>query len=224
MFDSGVGGLVSYKELRRLLPRTDLIYLADRKNAPYGTKSKEETVRLVRAVVSRLKSFGCEKILMACCTASSVYGELDEEDKRLCLPIITPSAKIGAHYSRIAVIATERTVKSGVFVREIRNLSPSATCRQKPLPRLVTLVENGLTDGRCDKEGKIYLDALAEEIREFHPDALVLGCTHFAHVEKELQNRLPGVRIINPAVEGARALAGLVHESLYESGKNTYTN
>ena len=42
IFDSGVGGICAYHKLRELLPREDILYLGDRKNAPYGTKPKDE--------------------------------------------------------------------------------------------------------------------------------------------------------------------------------------
>ena len=71
VFDSGVGGLAALRELRRLLPFEDMIYLADKENAPYGTKTEDELVALVREDVKRLRELGAEKILMACCTAST---------------------------------------------------------------------------------------------------------------------------------------------------------
>ena len=58
IFDSGVGGLAAYKEVRRLAPQADIVYLADRKNAPYGTKGREELIKLVNKDVSRLREMG----------------------------------------------------------------------------------------------------------------------------------------------------------------------
>ena len=79
VFDSGVGGYCAFRELRRLLPREDMVYLADRKNAPYGTKSEDEIIAFTKANIKRLREIGARKILIACCTASSVYNSLDEE-------------------------------------------------------------------------------------------------------------------------------------------------
>ena len=48
VFDSGVGGICAFRRVRELLPREDIVYLADRKNAPYGTKSEDEIKGLER--------------------------------------------------------------------------------------------------------------------------------------------------------------------------------
>ena len=113
IFDSGVGGLNAYYELKRLLPDEDFIYLSDRKNAPYGTKSEDEIIALTRADIKRLKNAGARKILIACCTASSIHHKLDDEERQISLPIITPAAEIAAKSAkRILVIATEHTAKS----------------------------------------------------------------------------------------------------------------
>ena len=68
IFDSGRGGIASLTVVKKLLPRVDIAYLADRKNAPYGTKSERELKLLVRRDIARLRELGAEKILIACCT------------------------------------------------------------------------------------------------------------------------------------------------------------
>ena len=222
VFDSGVGGIASYKELRTLLPRADMIFLADRNGAPYGTKKRNELISLVKKDIERLYSLGCQKILMACCTASTVYGELDQAEKKICIPIIAPAARVAAKYKRVAVIATERTVESRAFENEISKISSHSVFWSKALTELVSLVEGGLRDGCVTEHGKNYLDSVAQEIRAFSPDALILGCTHFSHVENELKARLSTTAIVNPAKEGARMLATLPDASREENGRNIY--
>ena len=119
VFDSGVGGLASARVLRSRLKAENIIYLADRKNAPYGTKSKEELISLVSNDILRLKNYGCRICLIACCTASSVYEHLDNELKKISLPIIEPAALLASRGRKIAVIATEHTVESSVFKQKI---------------------------------------------------------------------------------------------------------
>ena len=83
IFDSGVGGLNAFYEVRRGLPYADIAYLADRANAPYGTKPKDELISLVKNDIKRLRELGCRLILIACCTASTVYPELSDDEKIL---------------------------------------------------------------------------------------------------------------------------------------------
>ena len=93
IFDSGAGGLCAMRELARLLPDEKKIYLTDRKNLPYGTKSEGELVLLVSENIRKLRLVGCEKILLACCTASTIHPLLPKEYKELSLPIIGAAAR-----------------------------------------------------------------------------------------------------------------------------------
>lgn len=220
IFDSGVGGFCALREIRRLLPREDIVYLADRKNAPYGTKSEDEIICLTKADIKRLCAYGVKKILIACCTASSVYASLDRWEREISLPIIKPAAQKAASGKRIAVIATERTVKSAVFSKEISKIS-SAQVVELPAQRLVALVEGGCRDGRINEECERELCRIADFTKEIEADRLILGCTHFSHLEKELQERC-GIKTVSPAREGAIALANMITKSRTECGRSIY--
>ena len=206
IFDSGVGGLEAYFELRRLLPREDIIYLADRKNAPYGTKTRDELIALTKKDIKRLRDMGAGQVLIACCTASTVWGELSEWERKISTPIITPAARVAAEGERIAVIATEHTVRSGAFGREIRKFSPNSEVFERAEQALVAMVESGSRDGRISTECKGELEKIVEWANEIRADTLVLGCTHFSHLELTLGKMLPCVKIVSPAREGARAI------------------
>ena len=220
VFDSGVGGYCAFREIRRLLPREDMVYLADRKNAPYGTKSEDEIIALTKADIKRLKDIGATKILIACCTASSVYDFLDEDERKISLPIITPAARVASSGKKIAVIATERTVKSRAFSREIARFSASRVV-EFPAQKLVALVEGGCRDGRINVECEAELNRIRGLVRESGADRLILGCTHFSHLEGELRKRC-GIRTVSPAREGARALVKMVNTYRKESGRTIY--
>ena len=208
VFDSGVGGLVSARELARLLPCEDILFFADRKNAPYGTKEKDELIRLVKADIKRLSDRGAEKILIACCTASTVYPYLDAAEQKISVPIILPAVRAALAVSdEVAVISTLYTKRSHAFLREARRLSPTASVSELAVQELVGMVEGGARDGSVSRECCELLDRLCSELIPRSAGALILGCTHFSHLERELEARLPGVRIISPAIEGARELA-----------------
>lgn len=225
IFDSGVGGLASYREVRRLLPKEDIVYLADRANAPYGTKTEEELINLVTNDIKRLYEIGCENILIACCTASTVYEELPEWARCISTPIIRPAAMAAADEGgKIAVIATERTVMSGAFKAEINRINPEKAVYEIEAQRLVELVEGGERDGQLSRRGEVYLDRLAEKIAAFDCDILIYGCTHFSHVSAELGQRLCNVKPVLPAIEGARLFAKIIKlgKSRVENGRCIY--
>lgn len=206
IFDSGVGGLAAYFELRRLLPREDIIYLADRKNAPYGTKTKDELIALTKKDIKRLCDMGARQVLIACCTASTVYSELSEWERKIATPIITPASRVAAEGERIAVIATEHTVRSGAFGREIRKFSQASEVFERAEQALVAMVESGSRDGRISGECEGEIRQIAEWVTDIRADTLVLGCTHFSHLESTLREMLPCVKIVSPAREGAKAI------------------
>ena len=222
IFDSGVGGICAYRRVRELLPREDIIYLADRKNAPYGTKTEDEIRNLTEKNIRLLRSVGAEALLIACCSASSVYHLLSREAQEISTPIIAPAALAAAESSsKIAVIATRHTASSGAFSREIARFS-TAPVMEFAEQELVALVESGNRDGRVDKKCRDYLSAMASKIRKTEPDSLILGCTHFSHLEREIGRLLPKVKIINPASLGAEEIVRKINAPLRENGKITY--
>lgn len=224
VFDSGVGGKNSYKELRRLLPDEKMIYLADRPNAPYGTKDRDTVLKCTRNNIRALKRMGADRILIACCTASSVYHLLDEDDRAGTLPIISPTAAKALTYGeRVAVIATEQTVSSHAFREAILGENPRASVTELPTQILVSLVELGARDGELlPREGDL-LDKIAKEIRKGSPDSLILGCTHFSSLAGELRERLDGTEIVDAALVGASTLASLVMRDNCREGQDKFT-
>ena len=209
VFDSGVGGLTALYELRRLLPRTDIIYLADRENAPYGTKSEDEILALAKNCIKRLTDAGAGKILIACCTASTLHSRLSDAARSITTPIIVPAARAAVKVSRgkIAVIATEATVTSHAFRRAISNES-NCEVVEFPAQQLVAMVESGATDRKpLTIEQEVTLTRVLEPVRASRADTLILGCTHFPHLRGHIAAMLPKINLISPSREGALEIA-----------------
>lgn len=223
IFDSGVGGFCAYREVRRLLPRENILYLADRKNAPYGTKTKEKIIALTKADIKRLTDAGAEIILIACCTASTIHEHLSREERQISLPIIAPAAEKAAKVGkRIAVIATEHTAGSSAFGKVINQFGGGGVFEFAE-QRLVSLVESGCRDGRVSEECRLELKKIREKLLALEADTLILGCTHFSHLEGEFHKLLPSLNIISPAREGALALVKKIDVGKKEQGRIIYT-
>lgn len=208
VFDSGAGGLFALAELRRLLPTADIVFLADEKNAPYGTKSVTELKGLVSADIKALASEGCERILMACCTASTVWELLSERERAISVPIIEPTADAALRISknkRIGILSTEATKRSGAFVTEILRREPSAVLTCFSAGELVGLAEGGEADGALSEHG---LSTVKKSVSGFVGsgiDTLILGCTHFAYFENTIKDILR-VGVVNSARVGAHEM------------------
>lgn len=227
VLDSGGGGLYTYRLLRSMLPDAPLALFCDRPHAPYGTKRECEIVSLVSEGINALMKIGANRVLIACCTASTIYGKLPEQLRKASLPIIYPAAYSAAKSGeRVAIIATSHTTSSHAFGQTIHEINPHVTLLERDAQPLVAMVDNGSHDGCCTEECREYLDSLARELDSFHPDTLLLGCTHFSNLEGELRSRLSYVRTVSPAREGARLIAEeYLSSRISHSGraKNIYT-
>ena len=206
VFDSGMGGLTAIAEIRKIAPNADVCFFADRENAPYGTKSPRELLRLVKADLTKLRRFGADRILMACCTASTVHHYLPSEMREIAEPIISPTARKAAkvtRHGRIGVIATEATVASRAFSRELSHFSNVSEVFELPLQNLVSLVESGAGDKTVAQAEKDEICRMLTPIRERKLDTLILGCTHFPHLERTIGACLPELKLISSSREGA---------------------
>ena len=223
IFDSGVGGLTALGEIRKIAPSANLCFLADRANAPYGTKNKSELIRLVSEDIDFLRREGCDRILMACCTASAMHKYLPEELRKISFPIIPPAAKEAAivtRSGRVGVIATEATVKSREFARELYKYPEIKSVYQLPAQELVGLVESGTADGRVSLAARERIASLLVPIKRAGVDTLIMGCTHFPHLEATIAGILAGVTLINPSLVGARDFTKKIR--IYEKGVTRY--
>ena len=206
IFDSGVGGLTALKHLRRLKPDEDICYYADERNAPYGSKSERRIMELVKKDIDLLRSAGCERILAACCTASAVIPKLPEKYREGVTAIIDPTAEEAVRLTdgRVGVIATEATVRCGAFESAIKRLDNGIQVASLAAQPLVAMVESGDRDGCCTEECREYLSFLSSGLGDI--DLLILGCTHFTHLEKTIADVF-GVMAISPSLIGAQRIA-----------------
>ena len=223
VFDSGAGGLTAIAELRRLAPSLDICFLRDEKNSPYGTKSQSELVKLVRKDIKRLSLAGADRILMACCTASTVHSLLPRSMRSISEPIIMPTAKEAAsvtHSGRIGVIATEATVRSEVFTKALRKYPAVSEVFELPAQRLVSMVDGGAKDGNITQSERDEIFTLISPLRNKNIDTLILGCTHFPHLYLTVSGMLPGVKLVSSSKEGAKEIIKSI--SLHGTGKTLY--
>lgn len=209
VFDSGVGGLTVLKEIQRLLPSEDLLYLGDTARVPYGTKSPATVRRYAQEAAAFLTRRKVKMLVVACNTASSVaLLELENHYNLPVIGVIEPGAKRAVSVTRtgrIGVIGTEGTVKSGAYTLAIKKLAPDADVVALPCPLFVPLVEEGWLEHPVTRlTAQEYLGPL----RHHGIDTLVLGCTHYPLLKNVLQQVLgPEVILIDSAEETAFAVA-----------------
>lgn len=211
VFDSGVGGLTVLKALRERLPNEDFLYLGDTARLPYGTKSPRSIARYALQCTQELVERGVKMLVIACNTASSVaLPPLNEAYPDLVVVgVVRPGASAGClatRTKRIAVLATEGTVRGGAYQDAIRELCPEMRITSLACPLFVALAEEGWTEGPIvEGVAARYLDPLFAELPENRPDVIVLGCTHFPVLAKAIAHVAgPGVAIIDSAATTAQ--------------------
>jgi glutamate racemase len=203
VFDSGLGGLLITHSIIQALPEYDYLYLGDTARVPYGSRSQEVIYRFTEEAVDYLFLQGCQLIIVACNTASAeALRRIQQEylprryPTRRVLGVLIPAVEDTVTITktgRIGVLATQGTVRSGAFVREITKLKPDAYITQQPAPLLVPLIEMGGV-----KFAKPILEEYLAPLRDDRIDCLMLGCTHYP-ILKDLITKLlgPAIRVID---------------------------
>lgn len=216
IFDSGMGGCNALGILRRHLKYEDIILFTDKRHAPYGTKSRSKILGITKENIEILKRLGVRRVLIACCTASTLYPYLTDEERRFACDSLTPTVdrvkKTGA--KRIALIATERTVKEGSFQKMLAECSVFPFAAQP----LVRFIDGGARDGNITRECREYLNTLIPKIKDTHPEVVILGCTHFHSIKKTIEGAL-GTPAVSSAQEGAIAFLNTIKEEAREESR-----
>lgn len=191
VFDSGVGGISVLKELVKILPEEDYIYLGDSKNAPYGMKSREEVQQLTIAAAQYLFAQGAKGLVVACNTATSAgVRVLREMYPDIPIVGIEPAVKPAALLKpggRVLVMATPMTIREEKFQKLMAKYQEEAHILPLPCPGLMDFVERG---DLHSAEFRKYLEELLYEYRMHPVDAVVLGCTHYPFAKEMIQDIL----------------------------------
>ena len=222
VIDSGVGGISVLRELMRLMPSEDYIYLGDSANAPYGEKSANEVLKITRENLNYLKRLGIKALVIACNTATSAAArELRAENPDLLIIGIEPAIKppaVTLENPRILVLATPLTLREKKFCELVARFSDKAEFIPLPCHGLVQLIERGELDG---EEIDSYLSELLSPFHDQKIDAAVLGCTHYPHVKAQIAKHLPSGTVI---VDGGEGTARHTQNRLTELGllKSSY--
>ncbi len=206
MFDSGVGGLSVWREVVRLLPAEDIIYLADQAHVPYGPRPVEEVRQLTHQHVAWLVEQGVQLVVIACNTASAAaLHSLREAWPQVPMVGMEPAVKPASqrtHTGHVGVLATPGTLQAERFHRLVERFANGVHVHTIAGEGLVTWVEEGKLEG---PEVEAHLRSLLNPLIQAPIDHLVLGCTHFPFLAPALQQVLgPHVQLVDPAPAVAR--------------------
>ncbi|MDO8685810.1 MAG: glutamate racemase [Clostridiales bacterium] len=219
VFDSGIGGLTVFNEIKKAMPDETVVYFGDCGRAPYGIKSPETILKFTFQDVRFLLGFDIKLMVIACNTASA-YG-YEQVSRTVDIPVVEvvgPGAACAITSTlngKIGVIGTPATIKSGVYEKAILKASSAPlniNILSKACPLFVNLVEEGWWDNEiAHMVAKEYLnDLFASGI-----DTLVLGCTHYPLLERTISKIAGGqVTLVNSAKEVALSVRQIISDGL----------
>src|SRR3990167_3150606 len=192
IFDSGIGGISVLAEIIKILPNEEFIYFADALHAPYGDKPEGVVRALSIKAAEFLSSIGIKCLVVACNTAT---GAAINEIRKMCVfpvigmePAVKPAVELALN-GKIIVMATPLTLKSKKFNELIRHYKHRSEIVPLPCPGLVEIIEQGHTHGQEIEE---CLSHLFSSVNKEGVSTIVLGCTHYVLIKKEIVKVMGG--------------------------------
>lgn len=201
IFDSGYGGLTILKEIKKILPQYDYVYLGDNARNPYGTRSFNVVYEYTLEAVKKLFEMDCELVVLACNTASAkALRTIQQNDlpkiapNKRVLGVIRPTAESVINITRnnhVGVLGTNGTVSSQSYVIELDKLSEGKIITtQEACPMWVPIVENNEIG---TMGANYFVEKNVTNLLQVDPeiDTIILGCTHYPLLSTSIRKYLP---------------------------------
>ena len=206
IFDSGVGGLSVLNAIRRQLPTENLLYFADQRHVPYGSRSLEEVRFFSEEITRFLLAQGSKIIIIACNTASAAaLRYLRKAFPETLFVGMEPALKPAAEQSNtgiVGVLATPATFQGKLYASLVERFASNVTILQDTCVGLVEEIERGALDSESTRA---ILNAALRPMLGRGLDTLVLGCTHYPFVIPLIKQIVgENIRVVDPAPAVAR--------------------
>lgn len=191
--DSGTGGLPYMLYLKRATPNKNCVYVGDTKNFPYGEKTKTEVIDCVKIAVEKIiRNFDPKVIVLACNTMS--VSALKEIRKEFSIPFVgtVPAIKLAASITknhRIGLLATERAVQEEYTKSLINDFASDSNVFCRGDGELIRFIEKEILNA-SEKDIKNAIQPAVDFFTSKEVDTVILGCTHFIHVAKEISEAM----------------------------------
>ena len=210
IFDSGIGGLTVAHAIRELMPHENMVYFGDTAHLPYGDKSEAAIQAYSVKIANVLLQKGCKVIVIACHSASSASYELLKEYVRHeahVINVIDPMIDFVVRnfsHATIGLIGTKRTVQSDQYTKKIKEKNKNITLHTLATPLLAPMIEEGFFNNQISRE------IISQYLNDPHLgniEALILGCTHYPLIKKEISEHYQGkTQVLDSSLVAAQAL------------------
>lgn len=212
VLDSGIGGLTVVAAMQKLMPSEDIVYFGDSLNVPYGNRTEEEIYLLTMSMLKFLEEREVKLVAIACNTISTIANRFQGKMPFPVVDIVTPTVehidRMGAE--RIAILATEFTIKTGSYENMLREKRPEIEVFNESSRNLATYIDHGeFESADTYKTVKLHLESLKGKGEIYN---VVLACTHYPIVEDIFLDIDPSLNYINPGFQQAKAIRSQLHE------------
>ncbi len=209
IFDSGIGGITTYYEIRKLLPYESFIYYADNRNNPYGDKNKQELIKICDRIVRYLISKDVKMIIIACNTATTnCIKYLRETYPNIIFVGTEPAIKVACdkNYKNTLVMATPCTILS--------EKTQDLIAENKKEDQTIHLLGCDNLAYAIEKHNEELIDDLLREYLTGYEniDSVVLGCTHYPYIKDKIQKYFPNAEIIDGNVGVAKRVRQILED------------
>lgn len=229
-FDSGIGGITVLREVRRLLPGEDLLYLADQAHCPYGSRPLDELRAIAAACAAWLIERGAKLVVVACNTASAAaLTDLRRRFPDTPFVGMVPPVKPAAAHTRsgvVGVLATPATLAGDLLRDVIEHWVNGVRVVPQACPGLVERIEEGAFDSPATTA---LLRQYVAPLLDAGADTLVLGCTHYPLLMPQIRALVGNdIHLLDAAPAVAQRVAqvlrerGLTRAPIGMSGSVTY--
>ncbi|RKS84599.1 glutamate racemase [Orbus hercynius] len=222
VFDSGIGGISVYDEIRQKIPHANYIYLFDNEAFPYGDKSSYFLIERVKAVIDKAASmFDIDIVVIACNTASTICLPVLRASFSFPIVGVVPAIKPATQITRnkcIGLLATKATIEREYTHNLIRDFAQGYQIELLGLSELALIAEQKLQGIKVNQAElrKLMQPWLSLSII---PDTVVLGCTHYPFIRQELSAIFPDATFI----DSGYAIAARVYHLLEDNFELTST-
>lgn len=229
IFDSGIGGLSVFREIRKVLPEQSYVYYSDNAHCPYGEKTREYIIDRARAITRFLLDKGCEIIVVACNTATAAAIATLRDEFPVKFIGMEPAIKPAAQATKtgvVGVLATAGTLRATKYIDTRARWAQNVRIVEHIGQGFVELVEKGITTG---PEAESTVRNSLMPLLDAGADMIVLGCTHYPFlsetISKVASEAYPDrtIKIIDPAPAVARHLIEVMtEEGISEKAPNGF--
>lgn len=219
IFDSGLGGITAFCALRKLMPNENIIYFGDTGRMPYGTRETAQLRLMAGQDLERMASMGVKAIIAACGTVSSTAADVISGFEVPSIGVINSTVMAASKLCKNALVglaATDASVKSGVFQRELGKLNPGQEIISVGCPDFVTLIESGYSSK--DDQVKKAVEKYLRPIKAAGAKTVILGCTHFGIISDAISAYMDGAELISASDCAAGAMKRLLTEKHMTGG------